>query len=88
MAEVTFKQLLEHPSYEQQKQRLNKDINWGDPKNQYIPDRKVFAKSKEEKAKLATLKMQHKKKLQKEFGADWKKHLNIPSESVGTIKLN
>ena len=88
MAEITFKQILEHPTYEQQKARLQKDINWGDPKKQYFADKQVFVKSKEEKAKLATLKIQHQKKLKKEYGADWKKHLNIPSESVGTIKIN
>lgn len=88
MAEPTFKQILEHPHYEQQKAIVRKSVNWGDPKNQYITDRSVFKKTKEEKAKLLTFKIRHKEKLKKYYGKDWKKHLNIPSESMETIKIN
>jgi hypothetical protein len=87
MAEVSFKQLLEHPSYGQQKEKLRKEINWGDPKKQYFADRKEFKKSKEEKAKLATLKAQNVKERKAHYGEDYKDYLNIPSRQIETIKF-
>lgn len=85
--EPSFKQLLEHPSYGQQKEKLRKEINWGDPKKQYFADPKEFKKTKEEKAKLATLKAQNVKERRECYGEDYKKHLNIPSKQIETIKF-
>lgn len=40
-----------------------------------------------ERGAMLTAKMQHENELQRYYGDGWKKHLNIPSRSVGTIRL-
>lgn len=45
-------------------------------------DRKVFIKSKEEKDTLLTLKERNKQERRKEFGANYKRHLNTSANSV------
>lgn len=43
----------------------------------------TFKKTKEEKEMLETIKFLNKKARQQAFGANAKKHLNIPEKSIG-----
>lgn len=86
MAEITFKQILESDSYGTQKERLQKDINWGDPKKEYFPDRSIFKKTMAEKVKLQNLKKKNIIERRKFYGKDYKKHLNIPEKSIKFLK--
>lgn len=53
----TFKEIMEHPSYEEERTRLRKEIN----KNKFVIDWKVFKKTPEEKGKLFNLKQEWKR---------------------------
>lgn len=60
----------------------------GAPQNILIIDRTVFKKDLAEKAKLADMKEQNKQQLKAAYGNNWKKHLNIPSRSIGNKIIN
>lgn len=48
-------------------------------------DYDVFIQDKKERGRVLTAKYKHKAILQKFYGSDWKKHLNIPAHSTQTI---
>lgn len=56
------------------------------PNLQFSIDYKVFKKTKEEKEKLINLKFRNKLERKKEFGADFKKHLNTTGNRAGLEK--
>jgi len=41
-----------------------------------------FELSAKERGELYTAKMKHRKELQKRYGRDWKRHLNVPERSI------
>jgi hypothetical protein len=86
MADSSFK-FLESEEYLKQKEVIRKEINWGDRKQNYFPDRSVFKKTDKEKGELLTIKKKHRKLLQETYGKSWKKHLNIPEKEIGVIKI-
>jgi monoamine oxidase len=45
-------------------------------------DRKVFKQSSTERGEAYTAKNRHRKELQQAYGANWKKHLNVPEKKL------
>ena len=43
-----------------------------------------FQLSDKERGALITEKKKHRKELQKRYGSDWKRYLNVPEKSVGS----
>jgi hypothetical protein len=50
-------------------------------------DYRVFEQDAKERGKTLTAKWHHRQELQRQYGPDWKKHLNIPSRSLPTVHL-
>ena len=61
--EITFKELLESEAYEHQKEILAREINWGDPNDDYIPHITVFKHTVAEKPLLRKMKKKWRKYL-------------------------
>lgn len=46
-------------------------------------DRKVFKQTAVERGDAYTVKANHRKELQRVYGPQWKKHLNVPEKKIG-----
>ena len=55
--ELTIKEIMDHPSYEEEKEKVRKEIN----RHKHVIDWKVFKKTPEEKGKLFNLKQEWKR---------------------------
>jgi hypothetical protein len=83
--EISFKRILESNDYQNQLVRTKFETNH--PNRRFELDKNCFKKTAEEKIKVANIKLKHKEELKKHYGKDWKKHLNIPKNTIGKIKV-
>lgn len=87
---TSFEKWLASESYQQQKEKINREVNAINPINGYahlsfqsprkyiIVDRKAFKQTPEQKGAAYAAKAYHRESLRKAYGTNWKKHLNIP----------
>lgn len=71
--EITFKELLESDAYETQKGIIAREINWGDPKDAYIPYQIVFKHTIPEKPLLRNLQKKWREQMRAKWGKSWSK---------------
>lgn len=48
-------------------------------------DRKVFKQTPVQRGEAFTVKARHKNELRQVYGANWKKHLNVPEKKLGEV---
>ena len=75
---------LESKAYADAKEVIMREINH--PRFRMVIDYKCFKHSKEEKAQIATMKLQNREERKKHYGKDANKYLNIPSRSINNGK--
>jgi hypothetical protein len=83
--EISFKRILESNDYQNQLIRTKFDTNH--PTRRLTLDTSCFKKTEEEKLKLANAKLKHKEEMKKFYGKEWKKHLNLPKNKLGKVKI-
>jgi hypothetical protein len=79
--ELSPKQIMETGAYLQQKEVIHREINYGDPKNEYFADRKIFEHTKEERKLLYHLKH----KWREEIRLQGYTKRNVPTGVNGSI---
>lgn len=68
------REMMESSSYNVQTAIINREVNFGDPFDEYIPDYMVFVKSPEERVLADNLKARWRINMRKKWGESWTKH--------------
>jgi len=71
--EISFNEIMNSEAYSMQKTIINNEINCGDPKKEYFPDRKVFEKLTLEPEMLKDAKKKWRKQMKERWGDTWTK---------------
>lgn len=85
--EQTFAQIINDPRTEAMRYIIRKEANYVEKESAYIPNRGEFKKTQKEKDQLYSLKRKNIEERRKHYGQNYKKFLNIPANSLGTLKV-
>jgi hypothetical protein len=83
MADISAREILESASYLKAKEVIFNEIN----SITIDIDYSVFKKTAQEKIRLKDLKEDNKIARKLHYGENWKKYLNQPSETIGSVKI-
>jgi hypothetical protein len=60
---------------------------WLSPRHVFKVDRSVFKQNKNDRVIGEKMKANHRLALQKAYGSEWKKHLNLPGRELPAAKI-